>query len=244
MQHPSRIGIVCAMQDEVDAFLGAAETIEADAEGFIRLRIRELDIVIGSPGLGKVHAAMTASVLLERFGCQALVSAGTAGGLHGTRPMQVIVGVELVQHDYGRSRGPGELELYRPGVPPLPEYFSEDIALRVPAERRRAFEQAAIDLDFVQHGTFASGDIFVNDEATRERLVRLGAVAVDMESAAVAQVAEARKLPWLVAKGISDDASGLSHEAFLAGLAEASRRSARVVTALLPVLLAQDRGSH
>lgn len=232
------------MQDEVDAFLSGAETVAADAEGFIRLRIGELDVVFGTPGLGKVHAAMTASVLLERFGCRALVSAGTAGGLHGTRPMQVVVGVELVQHDYGRSRGPGELEIYRPGVPPLPEFFSEDVSLRVPQGRRLAFEQAAIDLDFVQHGKFASGDTFVNDEATRARLVGLGAIAVDMESAAVAQVAEARKLPWLVAKGISDDASALSHEAFLAGLAEASRRSARVVSALLPVLLERDAGTH
>jgi nucleoside phosphorylase len=55
-----------------------------------------------------------------------------------------------------------------------------------------------------------------------------------MESAAVAQVAEFCGIPWLVAKGISDDASAMSHEDFLEGLTEAARRSASVVRALLP----------
>jgi adenosylhomocysteine nucleosidase len=88
----------------------------------------------------------------------------------------------------------------------------------------------------VRFGTYASGDCFVNDAGTRDRLIGLGAQAVDMESAAVVQVAESFGLPWLVAKGISDDASALSHEAFLDGLAAAARRSAQVVAALLPAM--------
>ncbi len=236
------IGIVCAMQEEVDGVLAAATSRSTDASGFTRIRLGATDAVVAGSGLGKVNAARLAATLIERFDCRALVSAGTAGGLDGTEPLQVIVGVELVQHDYGRSRGAGELELYRPGDPPLPQFRRDDVALTLPDAMRLALRALAVDLDHVRFGRFASGDTFVNDAETRARLVALGAIAVDMECAAVAQVAEFHRLPWLVAKGISDAASSRSHEEFVAGLVEASRRSAEVVAALLPGIPRNRRG--
>ena len=230
------IGIVCAMQEEVDGVLAAATSRSTDARGCTRIRLGDTDAVVAGSGLGKVNAARAAATLIERFGCRALVSAGTAGGLDGAEPLQVIVGVELVQHDYGRSRGPGLLELYRPGDPPLPQFRRDDVALALPDAMRLALRALADKLDHVRFGRFASGDTFVNDAETRARLVALGALAVDMECAAVAQVAEFHRLPWLVAKGISDAASNRSHEDFLAGLVEASRLSAEVVAALLPAI--------
>jgi adenosylhomocysteine nucleosidase len=226
------------MAEEVDGFLLATSGRATGHDGFTEIRIGDFDAVIASCGLGKVQAAMMASLLIERWHCTGLVSAGTAGGLAQTQPMQVMVGTAIVQHDYGRSRGAGRLELYRPGVPPLPEYLSDDFALLLPEARRCDFESSVRHLDFVRFGTFASGDTFVNDGETRQRLIDLGAVAVDMECAAVAQVAEHHQLPWLVAKGISDEASSSSHDDFLEGLAEASRLSAQVVAALLPSMMA------
>jgi adenosylhomocysteine nucleosidase len=230
------LGIVCAMREEVDGILAAATSCSTDGRGFTHIRLGDSDAVVAGSGLGKVNAARVAATLIERFDCRALVSAGTAGGLDGAEPLQVVVGVELVQHDYGRSRGQGQFELYRPGDPPLPQFRRDDVALALPDAMRLALRALAGDLDHVRFGRFASGDTFVNDFETRARLVALGALAVDMECAAVAQVAEFHRLPWLVAKGISDVASSQSHEEFLAGLVEASRRSAEVVAALLPAI--------
>jgi adenosylhomocysteine nucleosidase len=226
------------MPEEVDGFLRGARNWPTKRQGFVAVRLGAFDAIIASSGLGKVNAAMQASILIERWHCRALVSAGTAGGLDGAQPMQVIVGTELVQHDYGRSRGHGELELYRPGDPPLPEYYRDDVALRISERQRQDYQAITHDLAHVRYGRYASGDTFVNDTATRARLIALGAVAVDMECAAVAQVAEYHGIPWLVAKGISDAASTQSHEDFLEGLAEASMRSAEIVSALLPAMLA------
>lgn len=230
------IGIICAMQEEVDGFLASAAAQASGAPGITAFEIGGQQAIIAFSGLGKVNAAMTAARLIERFACTALVSAGTAGGLDGVEPMQVVVGIELIQHDYGRSLGHGKFELYRPGDPPLPQFLRADVALALPGQVAEAYRELARDLEHVRFGRFASGDTFVNDAATRDRLIGLGAVAVDMESAAVAQVAVAHGLPWLVAKGISDAASARSHEDFLAGLAEASRRSAAVVAKLLPAI--------
>lgn len=230
------VGIICAMPEEASAFLVAAVGHSAEVDGFTRGRLGQTDIIVANSGLGKVRAAMCASALIERWRCRALVSAGTAGGLGAIAPMRVVVGAELVQHDYGRSLGARELELYRPGVPPLPDYRHIDPALTVPGTLLRRFEELVAEIDYVEFGKYASGDTFVNDLETKERLKALGAIAVDMECSAVAQVAESYEVPWLVAKGISDDASTMSHEDFLEGLAEASRRSVSVVTALLGAL--------
>jgi len=231
------IGIICALPEEAASFLDDPGGAAIPTSDFVATRIGDCDAVIASCGLGKVRAAMTATVLIERWQCRALVSAGTAGGLGDIAPMQVVVASGIVQHDYGRSRGTGDLELYRPGIPPLPEYRGIDFRMTAPADRLRRYREITDAIGFVEYGTYASGDTFVNDHETRARLEALGATAVDMESAAVAQVAEYHELPWLVAKGISDAASTMSHEDFLIGLAEASGRSAAVVTALLPALL-------
>ncbi len=225
------------MPEEVASLLPDAPAAEHASADFFETEIGGFDVVIASAGLGKVRAAVSASLLLERWNCRALVSAGTAGGLSGTQPMQVVVATEPVQHDYGRSRGLGELELFRPGIPPLPEYSHIDHVLAPSAGRVNQLKAVTRELDFVVYGRYASGDTFVNDTATRTRLESLGAIAVDMECCAIAQVAEDRGVPWLVAKGISDDASTTSHDDFLAGIAEASRRSGQVVEALLPILL-------
>lgn len=230
------------MPEEADGFLSIADTGAAAAResllagGYALLALCGHELVIAVAGLGKVNAAMTAASLIERHNCSALVSAGTAGGLSDGAKSKVIIGSEIIQHDYGRSRGHGELELYRPGVPPLPSFPNDDIAFRLAAEQVRDLQQQLREREDVIFGCFASGDVFVNDAASRQRLIDLGAVAVDMECAAVAQVAERYGLPWLVAKGISDEASDESHDDFLAGLVAASNHSAEIVAALLPVL--------
>jgi len=225
------------MPEERAGFTDIAGQQSELGNGFAQIRLGDFDAIIASHGLGKTRAAMTATVMLERFGCRALVSAGTAGALQDVSPQDVLVGTRLIQHDYGRSRAAGLIELYRPGVPPLPEYAGSDFAFELPADQRARYQSASGLPGFVRFGTFASGDTFVNDAATRARLIELGANAVDMEAAAVAQVAEAFAVPWLVAKGISDEASAMSHEDFLEGLAEAANRSARVVRSLLKELL-------
>lgn len=224
------------MPQEVSSFLPAPAIDEHASADFLETTIGGFDVVVASAGLGKVRAAVSASLLLERWNCRALVSAGTAGGLSGTQPMQVVVATELIQHDYGRSRGLGELELFRPGIPPLPEYSHIDPVLTPAPDRVSRFEAVTRELEFVTYGRYASGDTFVNDTATKTYLESLGAIAVDMECCAIAQVAEDHGVPWLVAKGISDDASTTSHDDFLAGIAAASRRSGRAVEALLPAL--------
>lgn len=58
----------------------------------------------------------------------------------------------------------------------------------------------------VPRGKLWTSDEFVVDQEAVAGLVERGVVAVDMETAAVAAVCEARKLPWSVFRAISDRA--------------------------------------
>ena len=62
-------------------------------------------------------------------------------------------------------------------------------------------------------GTIVSGDTFVNCGMTRQRLEReFAALAVEMEGAAVAHVAQRFGLPWVVVRCLSDLAAAIRIE--------------------------------
>jgi nucleoside phosphorylase len=54
------------------------------------------------------------------------------------------------------------------------------------------------------HGIIRSSDDFLADDAVLAALAAAGVVALDMETGAVAQVCEARGVPWSVFRAISD----------------------------------------
>ena len=71
--------------------------------------------------------------------------------------------------------------------------------------------------DIEPRGSLLSGDEYLHEPDVLAELIAQGVVAVDMETAAVAEVCEARGVPWSVFRAISDRASdaGLVGDAIL-----------------------------
>jgi adenosylhomocysteine nucleosidase len=138
-------------------------------------------------------------------------------------------------------------------VPPLPRFqrgYGYDLPAPLAADLRGAL--AGLELPAfsaaatggaarrprIVFGTVLTGDSLVNCVATRESLhARFGGQAVEMEGAAVAQVAERFAVPCVVVRALSDlagaDTTGMDFTAFVS---EAAGVAAAVVRRIVPVL--------
>ena len=239
------IGIMSALHEELSAVL-------ADMPEEQRVVVAGRDFWLGHwqghavvavlSRIGKVAAATTATVMLERFGVDALVFTGVAGGLgSGVRVGDVVVASGLVQHDMDASPlfPRHEVPLYGRAL------FEADAALSLQlteatqkvlqaAERHLGpdtLAQFQLSSPKVHQGLIVSGDRFVStsaeSQALRESLPE--ALAVEMEGAAVAQVCLDYGVPFAAVRTISDRADDTAHTDFNRFIREVASRYSRAI---------------
>jgi len=209
------------------------------------------DVVVVGSGMGKVNGAVVATVLADHFGCTTLVFAGVAGGLDPDLTVgDVVIADRVLQHDAGLVDDT-EVHVYQAGHVPFinpterlgylvePELL-ERIVARLDGHRMRPLSVAAGGSGRsrrIAYGTVLTGDLYVHSESVRRRLHReFGGLAVEMEGGAVAQVAEAFGIPWVVIRGLSDLAGRESRFDFVRFVEDAAETSARILRHLLPVM--------
>ena len=79
-----KIGIIGAMQMEVDALQAAMESPASETISgitFVTGRIGKHDIVAAQCGIGKVFAAICAQTMILRYGASVIINTGVAGTL-------------------------------------------------------------------------------------------------------------------------------------------------------------------
>jgi adenosylhomocysteine nucleosidase len=219
-----RLGIISALHEEqqglVEAMQSPYKRIHAMREVWVG-QLWEIDAVCVLSRIGKVAAAMTATLLVEKFGVTHILFTGVAGsGDQSVRVGDIVVAESLVQHDMDASPLFPRHEVPLTGI----SHFASErqIALQLMTAARTfleheftevidAAERAAFALHGprVHHGLVASGDQFVG---SRERIQALGEalpglLAVEMEGAAVAQVCFELGIPFGVIRTISDNAN-------------------------------------
>ena len=198
-------------------------------------------------GIGKVAAATTATLLIERFGVQRIVFTGVAGGLApGVKVGDVVLARSFLQHDmdaspifprhevpgYGRTRFDVDPAL-TDALELACERMLHTLPAHLPADTVTAF---ALQAPRLHQGLIVSGDRFVATTAESRALQRElpDALAVEMEGAAFAQVCHDFGIPLAVVRTISDRADDAAHVDFPRFLREvASRYSGAVIHSLM-----------
>lgn len=189
-------------------------------------------------GIGKVAAATTAALLLERFDAGALLLTGVAGGLaDGVRVGDIVIADALLQHDLDVS----------PIFPrwQVPSHgrarFDTDAAMaaQMAAAAERVLAERPASGARVHRGLIVSGDRFVSSRAESDtlRAALPDALAVEMEGAAMAQVCADYGRPLAVMRTISDRADDDAHADFTRFLDEVAAPVSRaLVMALLEAM--------
>lgn len=244
-------GILCATVEEIAA-LRARLDVEAEAERHGPTRVWRgrhggQSLVLAQAGIGKVNAAAAATLLLSVFGATRLIFCGVAGGLDPELPVgAVLLADAMTIHDYGVMAG-GRLTPTASGLVPLgaPE-LSEltPVPAGVAAILARLAEVLRTQIEApVRLGGIVTADYFLNCAETREALhARFAAQAIDMESGAVNQVAQAWGVPLYVIRTLSDLAGEESHLTYPEMAQLAAHNSALCLPDLLAILSEVDDG--
>jgi adenosylhomocysteine nucleosidase len=227
------LAFVAAMREELAAVLDLMpdeHKVVVGGREFWRGHLHGHPVIAVLSRIGKVAAATTATVLVERFGVREIIFTGVAGGIGaGVNVGDVVVAQAFLQHDMDASPifARHEVPLY--GVARFP--CDPGLAGALASAVRRALPGAGL-----HQGLVVSGDRFVSTgaEAQALRLAVPDALAVEMEGAAIAQVCHDFAVAYGAVRTISDRADDAAHGDFLAFIRDvASRHSAAIVEAFL-----------
>lgn len=196
------LGIVVAMDVEAAPFLRRGFAFEDSAGGrrFYGITVGGKEAVLAVCGVGKVNAAYSTALLLERYKPDIVINCGVSGGLKpNLRALDLVAATAAVQHDADTS-ALGDPKGYVSTVGLI--YFPADEEL---TDKAAAF--CAVK------GIAASGEQFVADERKKRFIAEeFGACVCDMESGAVAQCAYIAGKRFACIRCVSDpaDASAAS----------------------------------
>jgi adenosylhomocysteine nucleosidase len=195
-------------------------------------------IVAVRSGVGKVSAAMAATLLLDHLSPSAVIVSGTAGAVDVELDQgDVVIGTGVGYHDYGNVTVDGLIRTptrdYASGRID-PAFFPAGPDL-LAAARRAAEAMKGIR---IREGLIVTGDAFMSSPARRTELRRqLNAVAVEMEGASVAQVCLRFGVPVIVIRGITDRADGDAGQSYAKFRDTASRNAADLALATIRELV-------
>ena len=217
----SKIAIMGAMPEEIEPIIGKLENLKETqyaANKYYEGTYNGKEVVVAYSKIGKVFATLTATILIEKFGCDRLLFSGVAGAISDDLQIgDLIIAEGLCQHD---------LDITAFGHPY--GYVPEgEVCVASDEKLRDIAKQVALSKDLpLKEGIIATGDQFV---ANAERKDWIGdtfkADALEMEGAAVAVVCNALGVPFFILRAISDSAdmdAGFDFDEFLESSAKIS----------------------
>lgn len=200
-----KIGIITAMQVEIDLLLANSEVIRVDEHFGRKVYLAKYgnnELFMGVSGIGKANAASFTQLLIDKYEIETVINSGIAGSLEdGLGTMSVVVASELHYHDIPKRISKGTY----PGL----DVFPVDDVLRDLAA------QAIPNNTKYRVGPIATGDDFIDSTDKKKLIVeRTGALATDMESAAIAHIAAGAGVKCLIIRAISDAADEAANETY------------------------------
>lgn len=193
------IGIIVAEIEEMKAIENIMSNIEIKSIYEYKMvigNINNREYILVRSGVGKVNAARTTQILIDKFDVKYIINVGSAGAINDNLKIgDIVVGSRLVQHDFdvtafGHEKG---------YISEIGKFFESDSKL-IKKSKDIKIENINIVI-----GTIASGDIFCTDIEMKDKIRKeFNADCIEMEGAAIAQVCYLSKIPFIIIRSISD----------------------------------------
>lgn len=219
-----RLGIISALSEEQEGLIEAMQgtaTLSHGMRDYVVGNLWGIASVCVLSRIGKVAAAMTAAMLIEKFGVTHIVFTGVAGSVAGNVQVgDIVIAETLVQHDMDArplfrrfevpltnlAHFPSDLKLSDCLANSAKKFLTDNIANII---SEIEFKEFGLDRPRLHRGLIGSGDQFIHDRKhlgqLKEALPEL--LAVEMEGAAVAQVCFELGIPFAIMRTISDNAN-------------------------------------
>lgn len=224
-----KIAIMCAMEEELKPLLNYFKKYEVENYAnnkYYKVTYENKELVLAYSKIGKVFSSLTASTLIQKFGCGTLLFSGVAGAINpNLRIGDIIIASKLSQHD---------LDITAFGHPhgfvPEGNVFTHTTA-KLNDLAKSVAHKHNINLKI---GSIATGDQFIADKDKKEWIEKtFEADALEMEGASVSVVCDALKVPYLILRSISDTADGDASFDFDEFLEKSSKISADFLTKIV-----------
>lgn len=224
-------GIMGAMPEEVDQLCARLQDVTCETYAGVdyhRGTLHGRPVVVCCAGMGKANAASTVQVLCTKYGIGRLIFSGIAGNMTGKIGIgDVCVGETVFYHD-------AELDMLAQSAPFLTEYHGDPALVQAALDACSACGVKAIA------GRIATGDTFVGDCATKAAIAeKCHPDCVEMEGAAVSQIAARNGVPCVVLRAMSDNADESGYEVLVVkdfSIAEYVKTATAIVVRMLESL--------
>lgn len=194
-----KIGIVCAGDEELQPFLSHIENISITEKAMLKFYegdINGVPVVALYSGVCKVNAAIATQILIDTYGVDSIINAGTAGGMDKSINLfDTVISTQVAYHDVDD----GILTQFHPWMSTI--YFSADANLLSIAEEICNRNKK------VYLGRMVTGEKFIKDAMRDSINQKYSPLSVDMETASIAHVCYANKIPFISIRSITDTAT-------------------------------------
>ncbi len=195
-----KIVIVGAMDKELDNYLNIFSMNKVSSlVDIYTANYLEHIIYVVKCGIGKVNSSYMTQYIIDNFKPDLIINSGCCGALKGEiNLLDFVLADSLCYHDFYPQR-----------ICDVATFGNNLIMVNKDLLNiaRKVVENKNVNLHI---GKIASGDNFVTDIKTKEDIYkRTHALAVDMESASIAQVCKVSNIPFLIIRVVSDNCDGI-----------------------------------
>jgi len=198
-----KIGIIGAMDTEIASIVKSMKIDKEEKNASLTFycgSFQDVPCVVAKCGPGKVNAAVCAQIMIDHYNAELIINTGVAGGIgKNVRIGDIVIATSCVEHDMDTTALGDKLG-----------FISGIELVEIPCSNQVSdilYEEAQKIYGHAHKGVIATGDIFVADSEKNRKLSEIfGALACEMEGAAIAHVCYMNGIDAAVIRAISDNA--------------------------------------